>query len=96
MEVVVVVVVVVLEAAGAPHMLALDFSLAMLARFGPLFVLVVFWIPALALAADQSDPNTSSPDFDAAGLLPADDEVVEENEEVDCRPGRVFADERGC
>lgn len=78
-------------------MLALDFSLAMLARFGPLLV-VVFWIPALALAADQSDPNTSSPDFDfdAAGLLPAVDEVVEENEEVDCRPGRVFAEERGC
>lgn len=59
---------------------ALDFSFAILARLGPLLA-VLFWIPALALALDHKEPNTSPPaGFVAAGLAPpprvVDDEVV--------------------
>ena len=63
----------VLEGAGAPQMPALAFSLAMLARLGPLFVPVLdFWMPALALAVDHNEPKASPEDFLAAaeaGLL---------------------------
>lgn len=50
-----------------------------------------FWIPALALADDHSDPNTSPPappaGFAPAGLLlPAGDaEVIEDTDDM---PGR--------
>lgn len=60
--------------AGAPQIPALDLSLAMLAKFGPLFWVVVgFLMPALALAEDQRLPN-ASPDafFAAGGLLPVE------------------------
>lgn len=74
-----------------PQIPALDFSFAILAKLGP-FCVVVFWIPALALALLHSEPK-ASPEALAAGFLPAaardgDDAVVlvgevsEEKEEV--------------
>jgi len=54
--------------AGAPQIPALAFSLAMLARLGPLLAPVFdFWIPALALAVDHSEPKASPEGFLAAG-----------------------------
>lgn len=65
---------------------ALAFSLAMLARLGPLLVFAVDLIPALALADDQSEPKASPEGFlgaDAAGLFaPAEGVAVEEMEDV--------------
>ena len=47
-----------------------------------------FWIPALALAVDQRDPNASPEGFAAAGLFPAEDVAVadwrEEMEDMPC------------
>lgn len=89
----------VVEGAGVPQMPALARSLAMLARLGPLFTGVeAFWIPALALAADQSEPKASPPeDLDADGLwlAAAELEVVDEKEEVEVNPGLLVAEERG-
>ena len=53
--------------AAAPQMPALLFAFARLARSGPLLgVPARFWIPAVTLADDQSEPNASPPlDFDA-------------------------------
>lgn len=78
------------DGAGAPQIPALAFSLAILARLGPLFALMdVFWIPALALAVDQSDPNASPDDLPAAGLVPVDEALrAEVKEEVEGMPGR--------
>jgi hypothetical protein len=77
---------------AAPQMPALAFSLAMLARFGPLGAPPVFWIPALALALDQSDPKASPDGFEAAGFVPVDEvDVVDVNDAVDCTPGLAFA-----
>ena len=57
-------------AAVAPQMPALAFSLAILARLGPwLPGVVVFLMPAPALAVDQRDPKTSPP-------LAADEDLV--------------------
>ena len=72
-----------------PQIPALDFSLAILAKFGPLFAEADFWIPAFALAEDHREPNASPPDdFDAAGLLVRDEvTVVDENEDVEEMPG---------
>ena len=69
---------------------ALAFSLAMLARLGPLFATgEVFCRPALALAVDQSEPKTSPEALAAAGLLAAEVlGVVEVKEDVDGMPGR--------
>ena len=76
-------------AAGAPQIPALAFSLAILARFGPLPAGELdFWIPALALADDHSDPKTSPPPpagLAAAGLLPA--EEAEFSDETEDMPG---------
>jgi hypothetical protein len=74
-----------LEGAGAPQMPALAFSLAMLARLGPLFEPVLdFWMPALALAVDHSEPKASPEGFLAAaeaGLLDVlDGEATEDIE----------------
>lgn len=70
---------------------ALAFSLAMLARLGPLLTDEDFWMPALALALDQSEPKASPPeDLDAAGLLVAPEEAVvaEVKDEVEGMLGR--------
>lgn len=76
----------VLEGAGAPQMPALAFSLAMLARLGPLFVPVLdFWMPALALAVDHSEPKASPEGFFAAaeaGLFAVVGEATEDMEGV--------------
>ena len=75
----------VLEGAGVPQMPPVAFSLAMLARLGPLFVpVLVFWMPALALAVDHNEPKTSPEGFLAAaeaGLF-AVGEATEDMEEV--------------
>lgn len=70
---------------------ALAFSLAMLARLGPLFAFAFdFCSPALALALDHRDPKTSPfEDFDAAGLAAAGElDVADVKDEVDAMPGR--------
>lgn len=72
---------------------ALAFSLAMLARLGPLLTDEDFWMPALALAVDQSEPKASPEDLAGAGLLaaPAPEEVVvvaEVKDEVEGMLGR--------
>jgi len=86
----------VVEGAGAPQIPALDLSLAILARSGPFAGRGAFWIPALALAADQSEPNTSTPDFDPDGFCPAEEvDVVDEKEEVEVIPGLLVVEERG-
>ena len=60
---------VAVEAAGAPQIPALAFSLAILAKFGPWLGVAGFWIPAPALALDQREPNASPPpDFLAAEM----------------------------
>jgi hypothetical protein len=68
----------------------------MLARLGPLFVPVLdFWIPALALAVDQSEPKASPEDFLGAwvaGLLAvAVGEAAEDREGVE-----AWENEPGC
>ena len=71
-----------LDEAGAPQIPALAFSLAMLARFGPLLAAALdLEIPAVALAEDQRDPKASPEDLDAvlaAGLLPVAEGVMPE------------------
>lgn len=69
---------------------ALAFSLAMLAKLGPLLALEDdFCSPALALAVDHKDPNASPEDLDAAGFAPTEEVVVAEvKDEVDGIPGR--------
>ena len=60
---------------------ALAFSLERLARLGPLFCEgEFFWIPALALAADQSEPKASPPalEVEADGLWDDAGEVMED------------------
>ena len=74
---------------------ALAFSLAMLARLGPLFAFALdFWMPALALAEDQREPKASPLGFlavEAAGLFTvADGAVADEMEDV------APCDEKGC
>lgn len=83
------------EDAGAPQIPALAFSLAMLARLGPLFAFELdFEMPALALAEDQSEPNASPLDFlavEAAGLFVAvEGAAVDEMEDV------APCDDKGC
>ena len=61
--------VVVVDAAGvdeaeandaAPQIPSLNFCFAILSRFGPLLLFAsFFWMPALALAVDHSDPKAS-------------------------------------
>jgi hypothetical protein len=68
------------DVAGEPQIPALDFSFAILAKFGPLAA-AFFWMPAVALALDHKEPNASPPAaLLAAGLaLPprvVDDDVV--------------------
>lgn len=69
---------------------ALAFSLAMLARLGPLLAVDEdFWIPAVALALDHREPKASPPeDLDAAGLAAVEGAVAELKEVVDGMPGR--------
>lgn len=69
---------------------ALAFSLAMLARLGPLLALEEdFCSPAVALALDHREPNASPPeDLDAAGLAAVEEVVAELKEEADGMPGR--------
>lgn len=67
---------------------ALAFSLAMLARLGPLDAVEDdFWIPALALAEDQMDPKASPDGLAAAGLGPDVVDVAEVKDDVDCMLG---------
>lgn len=55
---------------ATPQIPALDFSLAILAKLGPLEALGEdFWIPAPALAALHREPNASPPGLDAAADL---------------------------
>lgn len=63
---------------------ALAFSLAMLARLGPLLALALdLEMPALALAVDQSEPKASPEGLAAeAGLLAAVGPVEEEMDVV--------------
>lgn len=72
------------EAAGAPQIPALAFSLAMLARLGPLLAFALdLEIPALALAVDQREPKASPEDLLAvlaAGLLEVVEAAGEERE----------------
>jgi hypothetical protein len=79
-----------LDEAGAPQIPALAFSLAILARLGPLLAFADdFWMPALALAVDQRDPKASPDDLDAAGLPPTDEVPrAEVKEKVEGIPGR--------
>lgn len=74
----------VLEA-GAPQIPALAFSLAILARLGPLLApALALAIPALALAEDQRDPKASPEGLEAllaAGLLPVAEGVTPEEAE---------------
>lgn len=76
-----------------PQIPALAFSLAILAKFGPLLAVEFdFWTPALALALDHNEPKASPPeglDAAAAGLGPAaEDEVADVSEETEDMPGR--------
>lgn len=67
--------------AGAPQIPALAFSRAMLLRLGPLFAPVfVFWIPALALAFDHSEPKASPEGFLAVNAAGFAGEVTEDTE----------------
>ena len=85
------------EGAAAPQIPALAFSLAMLAKFGPLDAFEAgFWIPALALALDQRDPKASPDDLEVAGLIPVEEvDVVDANDGVDCMPGLAFVAPEG-
>lgn len=84
-----------LEDAGAPQIPALAFSLAMLARLGPLLAVELdLAIPALALAEDQIEPKASPEGFlavELTGLFAAMEGVlVEEMEDV------APCEEKGC
>lgn len=69
----------------------------MLARLGPFEALDEdFWIPALALALVQSEPNASPDGFEVDGLVPAVvGDVAEVNEPVEDMLGLVAWLERG-
>lgn len=80
------------EEAGAPQMPALAFSLAILARLGPLLALALdLEMPALALAVDQSEPKASPEGLAvAAGLFAAAGPAGEETD------GLLLCEANGC